>query len=345
MNRLGIFCSYNEKIIGGQTTKTMELLNTANKYFEHVNVLNQKEKKSYIHLLKSFVHLFRENQNIVIIVASSGYFRLLPFIALISYFYNRNIYEITIGGIRHEYIKRKKWSLPIIKKFKKIYVESTHMVKEYRKLGIKNVEYMENYKTFPEMVEEELNLKSNRKYFKMCTFSRVDSNKGIDTAIEICKYLHNEYDDPDIILDIYGPVEEEYKVEFEKLLILQPQYISYKGVIDNRLSINTLKDYDCLLCPTKWHAEGFPGAFIDALASGLPILATNKENFKDIIKNGENGFLIPENDVKQYAEHIMSWYRNRNGLLEAKRNALRESKKYQTDRVLKKMFLDMDNAI
>lgn len=345
MNSLGIFCSYNEKIIGGQTTKTIELINAANKHFEHVAVLNQKEKKSYVHLLKSFIQLFRENLNIVIIVASSGYFRLLPFIAIISCFYNRRIYEITIGGIRHEYIKRKKWSIPIIKKFEKIYVESTYMVKEYHKLGIKNVEYMENYKTFPEVTEEELSLKLNRKCFKMCTFSRVDSNKGIDTAIEICKYLHNEYDNPDIILDIYGPVEEEYKMEFEKLLILQPKYISYKGVIDNRLSINTLKDYDCLLCPTKWHTEGFPGAFIDALASGLPILATNRENFKEIIKNGKNGFLIPENDIKQYAEHILDWYRNRDALLEAKKDALRESKKYQTDIVLKKMFQDMDNEI
>lgn len=345
MNRLGIFCSYNEKIIGGQTTKTIELLNAANKYFEHVAVLNQKREKSYTHLLKSFVHLFRENQNIVIIVASSGYFRLLPFIAIISCFYNRNIYEITIGGIRHEYIKRKKWSLPIIKKFKKIYVESTYMIKEYHKLGIKNVEQMENYKTFPEITEEELNLKLNRKYFKMCTFSRVDSNKGIDTAIKICKYLHEEYDNPNIILDIYGPVEEGYKVEFEKLLILQPKYISYKGVVDNRLSINTLKDYDCLLCPTKWHAEGFPGAFIDALASGLPILAAKRETFKDIIEDGKNGFLIPENNIKQYAEQIMDWYRNRDELLEAKRNALRESKKYQTDIVLKKMFMDIDNTI
>lgn len=345
MKSLGVFCSYNIKLIGGQTTKTIELLNMANKYFENVNVLNQKEKKSYIHLLKSFVELFRRNENIIIIVSSTGYFKLLPFVAIILHFYNRNIYEIVIGGMRYEYVKRKKWSIPIIKKFKKIYVESSYMVEKYHELGVTNAEFLANYKTFPEMSEQQLKLVFNKESFKICTFSRIDKYKGIDTAIEICKYLHSEYDNPGIILDIYGPIEEEYKAEFEKLLILQPKYISYKGVIDNRLSINTLKDYDCFLCPTKWQNEGFPGAFIDALASGLPILATKRENFKDIIKDGKNGFLIQENDIRQYAEHIMDWYRNRDELLEAKRNALRESKKYQTDIVLKKMFQDMDNVI
>lgn len=344
MNSLGIFCSYNEKVIGGQTTKTMELISAASKYFNDVNILNQKLKKSYFHLFKSFTNLFRTNQNIIIIISSSGYFKLLPFVAIMLLIYNRNVYEITTGGFRYEYIRRKKWSIPIIKKFKRIYVESRYMVQKYQELGVMNVEYMPNYKEFQEISADQLDLNSNRICFKMCTFSRVDKYKGVDIAIEVCNLLHKKYNDPDIILDIYGPIDEAYKAEFENILNMQPKYISYKGVVDNHFSINTLKEYDCLLCPTTWENEGFPGAFIDALASGLPILATNMENFKDIVRNGENGFLISKNDVDQYIEYIMYWYENRDELLKAKQYALKESRKYQTDFVLKRMFQNIDDT-
>lgn len=346
VRKIGIFCSYNENIIGGQTTKTIDLINEAKKRYDRMDVVNQKKKKGYIGLLFDVARLFKNNDSIILIVASSGYFRLLPFLALLNGLYRRDIYEITIGGIRHRYIEKRKWSIPIIRRFAEVYVESSYMAEQYRRLGLPNARYLGNYKTFeplPEReLEEELRLLDAGDTFKVCTFSRVDRHKGIDTAVKVCRMIHEQYGISNVVLDIYGPVDKEYEADFCALMEKQPEYISYRGVLDSHSALQTLKDYACMICPTKWRAEGFPGAFIDALAAGLPILATDKENFRDVVRDGVDGYLVAEGDMERYAKLLIELYRNRDRLAGMKRNALKEAGKYRTETVLGRMFGEIE---
>lgn len=42
-----------------------------------------------------------------------------------------------------------------------------------------------------------------------------------------------------------------------------------------------------------------------ALATGLPVITTRHSGLPDQVKDGKNGFLVPENDYKALAEKIL----------------------------------------
>ena len=65
--------------------------------------------------------------------------------------------------------------------------------------------------------------------------------------------------------------------------------ISYKGIIDSNKSVDTLKNYDIMLFPTKFKTEGIPGTIIDAYASGLTVVSSIWDNYNEIIDDGITG--------------------------------------------------------
>jgi len=46
-------------------------------------------------------------------------------------------------------------------------------------------------------------------------------------------------------------------------------------------------------------------AVIQALVTGLPVIATKHSGFPDQVKEGKNGFLVEEGDYKALAEKIL----------------------------------------
>ena len=50
--------------------------------------------------------------------------------------------------------------------------------------------------------------------------------------------------------------------------------------------------------------EGFPNVFIEALNFGLPIISTDVGGCRELVKNGETGFLVPVDDLEQMSEKM-----------------------------------------
>lgn len=55
---------------------------------------------------------------------------------------------------------------------------------------------------------------------------------------------------------------------------------------------------------TASRSEGLPFNVMEALYMGLPVVATSAKGHDDLIRNGENGFLFPQNDVEAYVSAI-----------------------------------------
>ena len=62
------------------------------------------------------------------------------------------------------------------------------------------------------------------------------------------------------------------------------------------------QEADILLFPTV--REGFGLAAAEAMACGLPVVATDCSSLPELIKNGKGGFLCPVGDVNAFAEKI-----------------------------------------
>ena len=65
---------------------------------------------------------------------------------------------------------------------------------------------------------------------------------------------------------------------------------------------------DILVLTSLW--EGLPRVFPQAMASGIPIVATEVDGAPEAIKNGVTGFLLQPRDIKGMAEKIIYLIRN-----------------------------------
>lgn len=79
-------------------------------------------------------------------------------------------------------------------------------------------------------------------------------------------------------------------------------------------------------------SETFGMVIIEALASGLPVLAVKAPGAVDIITDGLDGILV-EDDVYQFAEQLENLIKNRELRQELSSNALQTVKRYSSDTI------------
>ena len=59
------------------------------------------------------------------------------------------------------------------------------------------------------------------------------------------------------------------------------------------------------------HKEGIPGTIVEAMASGLPVVATYHAGIPAVVTHGREGLLVPEHDVDALADALRGAHRRR----------------------------------
>lgn len=107
---------------------------------------------------------------------------------------------------------------------------------------------MYNFKELEPLAESDIEYPKSEPY-KLCTFSRVMKEKGIEDAINAVESVNAHFGRTVYTLDIFGQIDVEYKERFSQLEKSFPDYISYGGAIEANKSVETLKSY--LLCCSR----------------------------------------------------------------------------------------------
>lgn len=94
-----------------------------------------------------------------------------------------------------------------------------------------------------------------------------------------------------------GALKEEYERQAKDLSVMDRVHLlGYKNDI-----IKIMKSVDVFIFPSK--REGLSVSLMEAIACGLPCIASNIRGNADLIENGVNGFLVNTNE--QYNKYIM----------------------------------------
>lgn len=88
------------------------------------------------------------------------------------------------------------------------------------------------------------------------------------------------------------------------------------------------------------HFEGFGLVFLEAAAAGLPNVGTLDNGIEDAIKNGYNGILVPQNDIRTTTAAIVKILKDEKLYNELSRNSLTWAEDHDWDNVVRK-YLDI----
>lgn len=67
---------------------------------------------------------------------------------------------------------------------------------------------------------------------------------------------------------------------------------------------SVLRDVDIYVQGSLW--EGFPNAILEAMAAGLPVVATAVGGVPELVEDGETGVLVPPNDPRAMADVVLA---------------------------------------
>lgn len=131
-------------------------------------------------------------------------------------------------------------------------------------------------------------------------FCRVAKQKNLPLLFEAMKKLHRDY--PEYILEIYGNTviaEEDDLCEEYKLLIKKMGAESFIKLLPPSKDIHNIVR-DCTMFVSSSDFEGLSNSMIEAMAIGLPCVCTDclGGGAREMIQNGENGLLVPMNNVE-----------------------------------------------
>lgn len=333
----------DKTFLDGQTIKTKEI----NSYFENYYSITTMKFDTYKNARNPFKLFFgikkllKHNEVVCVILSTRGYKIVLPIINMLNKLYKKTTLDFVIGGNRYK-IYKNKFLKAIARKTDKIYVETEKIKKGYETFGFQNVEVLPNFKN---LHLENLEEYKEKDIIKFCTFSRVCKEKGISDALELVNQCNKLLGEKVFHLDIYGQIDENYKEELEEKLNTCKGTVEYKGMVAYNKSTEVLKEYDMMLFLTYWQGEGFPGTIVDALFSGLPVMATDWNYNFDILREDYTGIKVDINDIEKMKEQVIHYYNNQNKLYEMKKNCLNEAKNYLPDQVMKQVIEYIEREI
>jgi glycosyltransferase involved in cell wall biosynthesis len=135
-------------------------------------------------------------------------------------------------------------------------------------------------------------------------FSNMMAQKGVYELIEACKILRNKglYFECHFV----GAWSDVSDKEMMNKLVLEQlsEVIFVHGKKYGNAKSKFFKTADIFVFPSHYHNECFPLVILEAMQFGLPVISTNIGGIPDMIRNGENGFLIPPKNIDMLVEKL-----------------------------------------
>jgi len=129
--------------------------------------------------------------------------------------------------------------------------------------------------------------------------SRLSYQKGIDVLLQAWRLVQQESPMARLIIVGTGPIQ----VQLERLA----QELDIRDSIELTGLRHDVPEQlhrgDIAVLPSRF--EGMPNAVLEAMASGLPCVATRVSGSEDIIQHGVNGLLVESEDYQGLAEALL----------------------------------------
>lgn len=134
---------------------------------------------------------------------------------------------------------------------------------------------------------------------KFLFIGRIMKEKGINEYLNVANNITSKYNNVEFY--VMGFFEEK---EYEKVFNMNEnnriRYLGFSSDVRNEIAA-----VDCIVNPS--YHEGMSNVLLEAAAMGKPLIASNIPGCKEIVSDGENGFLFDVQSSKSLEEKIIKF--------------------------------------
>jgi starch synthase (maltosyl-transferring) len=129
---------------------------------------------------------------------------------------------------------------------------------------------------------------------------RLDPQKGVDVLLQAIARAQQSLPHLHVSLAGSGP-EQESLIKMARQLNVDSRthFLGWRDDV-----CNLLKAADLFVMPSRW--EGMPNAVLEAMAAGLPVIATRAEGSAELVRDGQTGKLVAIDDPDELAAAMVS---------------------------------------
>jgi len=157
-------------------------------------------------------------------------------------------------------------------------------------------------------------------------FGRLNVTKGPEQFVEIAKLILKEMSD--VFFVIRGP-DEGMRKKVKELIGNEKKILLMKETRDREEIIKMYQSADVFVMPS--YREGLPLTLFEAMASGLPVVATPVNGIPFEMKEPDNGFLVKYGDNVGFKNRIIQLLGDANLRDKISRNNLEKAENYRWD--------------
>ncbi|MGM0901300.1 MAG: glycosyltransferase family 4 protein [Bacillota bacterium] len=161
--------------------------------------------------------------------------------------------------------------------------------------------------------------------------AELNTNKHQDLLIDTISDLKKVIPNIKLLLAGNGSMRGSYEAQVKKLRLHDNvHFLGYRKDVDKLLKLS-----DVAVASSR--REGLPVNIMEAMAIGLPLVVTNCRGQRDLVDNGENGFVVGIDDNKAFGNAIKKLYNSVEIREKISRNNIERSKIYSIKNVLKEL--------
>lgn len=165
----------------------------------------------------------------------------------------------------------------------------------------------------------------------LITTSRLVEKNGVEDIIDALEFLP-----VNVKLKILGTGILESKLKQKTKDRRLEARVEFLGHISNDQLPKYLHEADIFVRPSLSEGQGI--SFIEAMAAGLPVIATNVGGIPDFLRDRETGLFCKVNDPKSIADKVMEYVNNPKLVTKIVENARKMvEEKYDWDLIAKRM--------
>lgn len=136
------------------------------------------------------------------------------------------------------------------------------------------------------------------KDFLMFYAAEFNKNKNQSFLIRVLARLKSEMPHTKLLLAGEGPLMEECKKIATQLGVTNMvHFLGYRNDIASLLQM-------CDLAVASSYREGLPVNIMEAMACGLPVVATDNRGHRELIINNKNGWIVDRDDINAMVDRI-----------------------------------------